>query len=390
MTALSIRRTVAGVLDSADSTHLTVTSSTGSVVVSNVLVAPTSEGVYSYDTTFLTAGNYTATWTFSVSGQPDDIVSRVFEADSAVNLVQGVTLADIERRLARYVGPYYRYKGGNTSTTQQVYIPRLKTRIDRGGIEDLFILRRGVLWDGSLITNFTDDDRYRAVEAYTNTTGLLTPDQDWTLAPLNNEAIELHYLDPEQELRPIVQDGLRRCFFWDRLTTESLAAYRTINLTDSFPWLDSVSLIANLESAIVGSRVPPTNVMWWKPYYTGGSVYVNTEWLGPGSLFIDVLRPHSSLVNNEMSLQGPNSDNDVLRVDLEYAALSAWVQAWIQLTDRLTASAAQGNRLTSQMVADAFSKRSLGVANQQPELFSIRFESTEMWTQVGNAAEDIA
>lgn len=388
MTALSVQRTIAGVLTSADEARLTVTNSAGAIVVNDVIVAPTSEGIYTYETTALTPGLYTATWTFEVSGQPDQVISRVFEADDVVSLVSGCTLAQIEQLAARYIGPYSRLPAGDTSTVENVYIPRLKSRVQLDRVANQYILRRGVDWDNALITDFDQGDRVRFVENYVATTGIVTPDQDWANAPVENEAIEFMYLDPDQELRQCAQDGLRRCYFWDQLTVTLTDLNREINLTALFPWLTDPSLVAHVGASVTGSRIPTKTMHWWQPFYRNGAVYLNSSWVGAGDIRLDVLRPHSTYVNGEYSVSGPNSDSDILAVDVEYAALSAWVQAWVQYTDRLTAVAAQGNRLTSEMVASAFTTKSKNISEAMPEYMRIRWESTEVLTQVGNAPEE--
>lgn len=377
---------MAGVLDSADSATLTVTNSAGTAVVSAVPVAATSEGVYTYETTYLTPGIYEAVWTFVVSGQPDDVVSRTFQADGPVQLVTGVKLMDIEERVARRIGPYFKYKADNTSTVNNLKVLRLVSSLDVGAPEDLYILRRGIYWDGSQVEDFTEDDRQRQVSEYNSATGILTPDSPWTLAPQANERIEFHYLDPEQELRPAVLEGLERCYFWDRLLLQLTGGFQELNITSSFPWMRELPLLAGVELAIPGSQIPPNSIGWFRPYFREGSVFMHTDYLGPGDLYVDTLRPHSSYVNGEMSQAGPDDDFDILSVSLEYAARAGHVHCWINYPDRLTPAAANGLRMTSKMAADAFTQRSMNVLNQMPEFIRApRWNDEFILSQVGNA-----
>lgn len=389
MTTVSVQRYRGGVLTSATSAVLTVYDSIGGTAAGPTTVTPTSAGVYSYDIPHLAAGIYTAQWVFSVTGEPDDTIERIFEADEPFQIITGVTLMDIEQKLARCVGPYRRYKSGTLSAVESIHIPRLKSTIDTGGLlENMFVLRRGLMYDGSYISGFNENDRYRQVASMDHATGLVTVDEPYTIAPTNLEMIEFHYLDPEQELRIAVLDGLERCFFWDQAVATLTDATRETNLTTLFPQIDEVSQIRNVQFQQTSVNVPSHNLAWFQPYLRNGSVYLNTEWLGPSSLIIDYLRKVSSYVNGELSLTGPNSDTDVLNVNLDYAVLSGWVQCWVQFTDRMISSAAQGSRLTPDMVSKMFTNRSQAVYNSgPPDRALIRYDATDALTQVGNAAE---
>lgn len=390
MTTLSVQRTVAGVLTSAEGAVISLTDSTGAAVVTNEAVTPTSEGVYSYDAGYLSPGTYTATWVFSNTGQPDDTIIRTFVVDGPIALTHGVTLADIERRFARIAGPFKlltAYTGGSASA---LVIRSLISSLDVGGYEDMFILRRGVMRDGSLIEDFPEDDRQRMVASYEHATGTLTPDRAWSLAPASNEQIELHYLDPEQEIRPVVLAGLRRCYFWDEIQITSETVLREVNITASAPWLTDHSLIKNIEQASpAGSTlVPTTRMKWFKPFVRGGSAYIQTNWIGAGYLYVTALRSHFTFVNGETTLSGPDDDLDVFTYldNPDYPAMAALTEAWVQLTDRLIPVAAQGLRITPTMAASRFTELSRQIVNQQPEFPMLKWEADAAeLNQVGNA-----
>lgn len=388
MTTLSIQRTVAGVLTSADSATVTVTDSTGAVVVNAAAVTPTSAGVYSYNTTYLTPGVYTVTWTFVRAGQPNDVITRTFTADGPATLDTGHTLMAIEQRLAARLGPYYKKRVSAGSSTGLIVCNSMKSSKDRGGMEDLFILRRGRMTDGSYISNFNSDDRQREIASFDPTTGSLVPDRVWNVAPAINEEFELHALDPENELRPCVQWGLERCFFWDTATISTSGGLREYNLSSSVPWIKSTAQVRGISSSYPNSVIPPTRELWYDAIYKSGSVYLHTNWTGAVSLSVVALRPHSSYVNKELSFTGPNDDDDMLYVDMEYILASAHVQCWINFTDRLTTLAALGLRLTSTQVSARFTDISAQIAREMPEYPRVRWETGLDLAQVGNVGEN--
>lgn len=387
MTTIAVNRSVSGVLTSADSARLTITNASGAVVVDSVLVAPTSEGVYSYIATTLSPSVYTAEWTFIVADMADDVIYRVFQAEGPVQITPGVTLMDIEERIARRIGRYRKFKASPAGDVDTLMTTRLRSSIDMGDYEDLYILRRGVFWDGSQVENFTEDDRVRVVATYDHATGTLTPDESWLLPPQDNERIELHSLDPEQDLRPSVIQGLERCFFWEQASVAVTGALRQLPLSSSVPWLTDPASISELHGTQGNAIVPPVRTSWWKPYRIGGGLFLNTDWLAAGDLQITALRQHSTFVNGEYSPTGPNDDFDVLYVDPEYAARAAHVQLWLNCTDQMIVLAAQGLRLTPQQAADAFTHSSKMISEQAVEVIRIRYESDAVLTQVGNAPE---
>jgi hypothetical protein len=388
MTTLSIQRTVGGVLTSADSATIRIDDATGGTALAPTIVAPTSAGAYNYTISTLPSGLYTVVWTFSVSGQDDDVSTHVVNVDASTTRELGVSLATIEQRLAARIGPYEKRFAGSGSSTGLLVCAAMKTSRDLGGYEELYILRRGRNRYGTLIPNFNPDDRQRAVVSFANTTGALTPDREWNVAPAVDEEFELHALDPEMQLRPAVQWGLERCFFWDRAVLSVSGGLRSYSLADSVPWLTDPSLIASVQSAYPNSVIPESRELWWRPKLLGNLVYLDTNWLGAADLSVTALRPHSSYVNGDMSYSGPNDDDDVLAVDINYALISAHVQCWINFTDRLSVLAASGLRLTATQVADKFNQMSAAIARQQPEQLRIRWDMSTDLAQVGNVGAD--
>jgi len=387
VTTLGIQRTIDGVLTSADSATLTVTDETGQVIVSPVVVPPASTGVYSYDASYMAPGTYNAAWTFHVGTEFDQTLQRIFTIDPPTSVFRGVTMADIERGIARRVGPFWKYVVSAGDSTF-VVINRLRTSIDIGDYEELYILRRGRMTDKSLITNFDDDDRIRLISAYTPQFGSLEPGRSWTVTPLENEEIEIHYLEPDQELREIARQGLSRCYFWDTGLVENLTTTtnREINISNAIPWITRDTQIHNVEWGQAGQMA--SRLGWWQPVQRGADVWLRVAGLPLGSLQISALRPHSTYVNGEMSFQGPDDDDDVLHVDLEYATRAGHIMAWAMVPDRLTPVAAEGLRLPMKMAADAFTQASYAYVKHHPELLQLTWNPAMMdLVQIGNAAE---
>src|SRR5688500_736841 len=176
---ITIERRVAGVLTSADTALLRVTSESGTIWFSEATVVPTSAGIYSQTINDLPDGEYVARWTFEVAGVDDDVIYRTFQIDQPIHYREGVTLAEIERHFAPRIGPFEELEAAVGSTESKVLVSSIRSSLDLGDYEDLYILRRGRLATGNLITGFNDDDRERLVASYESATGGLTPDRDW-------------------------------------------------------------------------------------------------------------------------------------------------------------------------------------------------------------------
>ncbi len=390
MTTISMQRVIDGALESADTATLEIVNWTGATVLVPTVVVPASEGVYTYTTSYLPAGRYTANWIFIVAGQDDDVVSRVFEVDSPLETSEGITLMDLERLIARRCGQYRKYKSGAGSTQSAIQIDKLISSRNLGSFETEYVLRRGLYWDGQAVDNFVEDDRSRGLVTYTPTAGQITVDRSYTTAPATNELLELMYLDPEEELRPCAIEGLERCFFWDTSTLSYSGLGTDIDVTAALPWLTNPSWIKRMQYSLSASRLPPNRVRWFEPYRSGRSVMLRSSGVAPGSITITALRPHKSLVNGELSYAGPNDDLDVLYVDPDYAAWAGVLKVWENHPERMAPVAAQGMRRTLKEASEAFTTKSLEIIDQEPEFIRHRWGSQIDITQVGNLAEPVA
>jgi hypothetical protein len=384
MTTIAIHRTQDGVLTSATSATLTITNSAGTVVLASQPVTPFSAGIYSYTTTTLPAGTYTATWVFLVTGQPNDTVARIFQVETPVSSVRGVTLAEIERGIAARVGPYYRHRARSGSGPSSLLVSKLQSSVDAGDYEDLFLLRRARDSSDALIANFNTDDRQRIVASFTATSGLLVPDNAWTIAPVENEMVEFHYLDPDQQLREAAVAGLRRCFFEETLEITATTYLREVNLTSSAHWITRPGQIRRVQYG--RQSFNPVKAPWFESFQQGSDVWVRTAIPNVGTVRVTALRPHFTFVNGEDSFVGPNHDDDVLAVDPLYAWRAGHISAWELFPSRLSPIAAQGLAVTMKAAADAFTLASMAYIRPEPEILQNKFGQDDVidWLQVGN------
>lgn len=390
MTVLSIQRVRDGVLTSATTATVSVVNSAGVIVVPTTVVTPTSAGVYSYDTSALSPGSYTATWVFTTTGQPTDTISRAFIVDTATEVTDGVSLMEIERAVARRLGPYRRLRVGASSTINTVHAPRLKSSLTLGSNEDLYLLRRGLTYGDELISGFVSDDRVRQVTTYTPTQGLLAVDRDYNYQTQDGEAVELHALDPDDELRPSVIEGLGRCFFWDDVTiTVTGSGVYNIDLTATVPWLTQVNQIRGVSLSYPSQLLPPSRMGWWQPYRSGKNLKLYTKGGAVGSVTVRALRPVSSLVNGQLSYSGPNDDLDVLYVDKDYAAWAGVLECWKNYPEILQPLAAQNMRPSRAEAATQFTIKSLTIVQQVPETLQLDYGAADL-VQIGNLAEPVS
>ena len=115
------------------------------------------------------------------------------------------TLAELEAETAARVGPFALLEV-LTADQGSLTVEVLKSTIDLGGYDDLYLLRREANQEA---------DRVARVQAYDPTLGQLQPDRRYVTSPIPCEPVELHHLPPDL-LRRGVRAGLRRtfCQFW--------------------------------------------------------------------------------------------------------------------------------------------------------------------------------
>jgi hypothetical protein len=389
---ISVNRTVNGVFQSADSTTLSIRNAAGTVVQATIPIAPVATGQYSYTSPALAAGNYSAIWTFNVAGYAPDVLVRPFTVDAPIEVSEGVRLMDIERAVARQCGTFRRVRAGAGGTTTTFFANRLKSSQNLGSFEAEFVLRRGLFWDNTLVTNFSDDDRVRGISSYTSTSGTLGVDNQYALPIQVDESVEIMYLDPEEELRVAVLDGLARCFFWDTITLSPGLTYGAdINVTALAPWLTNPQWIKGMRYSLSGSTLmQPGRVSWWEPYRSGKNVMLRSVGTWPGTIELQVLRPHISFVNGETSYAGPNSDLDVLYLDREYAVAAGVIEVWRQFPERISPIATQDMRIARKDAASEFTKKSMMISGQVPDHIQFDYSRRLDITQIGNLPEVVS
>lgn len=269
-----------------------------------------------------------------------------------------LTLAELEQSVARRIGPYLSTYSDRqvptTATFDTVVCPRLRTSANIDRVENLFLLRRGVLLDGTSIS-VDPADRQRIVASTDADFGRIYVDQQWATPPSSGEVLEFHHLDPEQELRPAVLAGLARCYVPDTLVVQPTDQWGQVDLTAQYPWLTDPWQLYRVQYG------------WVQPYLdapyeavnmgghlmlTGASGY----WYYPSSMWISAWRPSTSWVNGAESTTGPVADDDVLDVDGSYAAAAGHIEGWHLFPSRMVAAAAGGYQATQQMAATEFSR----------------------------------
>lgn len=290
-----------------------------------------------------------------------------------------VTLAEVEQQTARKLGPYYRLAMDrqipSTANFQRAFFPGLQSTVEQDLVTNLHLLRRGVDSSGTALA-VSPDDRQRTVANYDPAQGMVEVDRPWSTSPAPGEMCEFHHLDPEQELRPAVLSGLRRCFFEDRFSLGNGYVYE-VDLTESVPWLVNLWQVSRVQAAPfpTGFYGAPCDIPF-KAFGQSGHVCLRLgigSWDGPfyGGLLVTAIRPVGTWVNEADSITGPLADTDTLEVDLGYAAAAGHIEAWHNFPAKLQAAAAGGLQATQSMAALEFTRQSIVHAPRRPDLYQM-------------------
>jgi hypothetical protein len=269
----------------------------------------------------------------------------------------GITLAQLEQEVARRTGPFFQAaqdtQTPTTSTTTAAYMPTLKTTALLGGPENLWLLRRGVRADGSAVT-YNDQDRTRMVLSFDSAAGRVIVDRNWYAPMQPGELADFTHLHPDQELRPAVLAGLRRCFTEDRGRVYPNLSGSQVDLTTVLPWIVSPDQLLRVQSGYAWT----TGDMPFEAVSQAGHVILASG-AAPSGVWITVLRPAWSWVNGAESTTGPTRDTDVLAVDLDYAASAGHIESWHLWPSHMFAAAAGNLQATQEMAAREFTRQSL-------------------------------
>ena len=273
-----------------------------------------------------------------------------------------ITLAELEQEVARRTGPFFQAAQDSgvptSSTTTSAIMPSLKTTALLGGPENLWLVRRGRLQDGTLTPQpINPADRERMVQTFDSGAGRVIVDRNWRDAMYPSELADFTHLHPAQELRKAVLAGLRRCFIEDTVLAEVTSGYGDIDLTMQYPWLTSPMQVTRAQYG----WVKPTGDAPFGADLQGGHVMLTgtSGSYSPSNTWVTALRPHISLVNEEYSPTGPTEDDDELAVDLDYAAAAGHIEAWHLFPSRMFAAAAGNLQATQEMAAREFTRQAL-------------------------------
>jgi len=121
----------------------------------------------------------------------------------------------------------------------------------------------------------------------------------------------------------------------------------------------------------------PATMPWFTPYTRAGHVWLKLAGYAPLGLLVTALRSAGTYINAATSITGPNDDDDILAVDLEYATAAAHVELWRMAPARLLPAAQVGLQISRKDVADEFTKLSLDRVGRRPR--SVMFGEPFGW-----------
>jgi hypothetical protein len=309
------------------------------------------------------------------------------------------TVAQIEVELARRCGPFqFLYADPQTPTTAGpsfVIIPQLQSSFDQDLVTNLWLLRRGVLLDGTATPSpIPAYDRVRSVYTVDATNGRLVPDRPWQVTPYPGEQFEVHHLHPDQEELVAIQAGLRRCI-WEQRVQLPAGYYYEYDVTATLPYVTDQSQIRRCQVGPWPQGWPG----WWRgplelPFATymqdgdvwiriSGSVYWGPFW---GGVLLTVHRDHFGWVNGQDTIQGPRNDGDQLACQIDWAVSAAHIEAWMRFPARLQAAAATGLQANQSMAASEFQRQS--TQHRLPIYDNVQFDRMELWSLGGGNYAD--
>lgn len=231
-----------------------------------------------------------------------------------------ITLAALEAEVARRAAVWEDHvAGGGTAAT--AVVPDILSTADAGGTYvGQWLLRRGA----------ATGDRQRRISAVDPTTGTLTLDRAYGVAPANGEALEIMPVDPTRQLRRACIAGLARCFFVDRADVPVTVGHVEESLSSALFWITDVGQVRDVRSRWgTAGAVLPTPLGWYRPVSdAGGAVGVEVTAPTGGSYVVEALRPHATYVNGADAPNGPSQDADTLSCPLDYAAAAGHVELW--------------------------------------------------------------
>jgi len=312
---------------------------------------------------------------------------------------QGPTLSQIEVELARRVGPFQFLtadpQSPTSATPSYVIVPMLQSTIDQDLVTHLYLLRRGVLGDGTATpAPIPPYDRVRMVYSVDASNGRVVPDRPWQQTPYPFEQFEVHHMHPDYELLPAVQAGLRRCI-WEQRVQLQPGYYYEFDVTSELPYVTDQSQVRRAQVGPWPSGWPG----WWRgplelPFATfqqdghvwvriSGSVYWGPFW---GGVLLTIHRDHFGFVNGADQITGPQNDADTLACQIDWAVAAAHIEGWMRFPARLQAASATGLQATQAIAAAEFQRQNY--LHRLPIYDQIQFDRMELWSLGGGNYQD--
>lgn len=309
------------------------------------------------------------------------------------------TIAQIEVELSRRLGPFQYLtadaQSPTTATPSFVIIPELQSSFDQDTVTHLWLLRRGVLYDGTPTpAPIPANDRVRSVYSVDASNGRLLPDRPWQVTPYPGEQFEVHHLHPDQELLVAVQAGLRRCY-WEQRVQLAPGYYYEWDVTAQLPYVTDQAQIRRCQVGPWPQGWPG----WWRgplelPFATfqqdgdvwiriSGSVYWGPFW---GGVLLTLHRDHFSWVNGTDTINGPQNDGDQLACHIDWAVAAAHIEAWVRFSPRLQAAAATGLQATQAEAAAELQHQNY--LHRLPIYDQVQFDRMELWSLGGGNYQD--
>jgi hypothetical protein len=293
-----------------------------------------------------------------------------------------ITLAQLEQEVARRTGPFFQAAQDSgvptSSTATSAIMPRLKSNALLGGPENLWLVRRGLLADGTP-TAVDPADRERMIQTFDASAGRVIVDANWRNPMTPNELADFTHLHPSQELRVAVLAGLRRCFLEDVEEVDPNLQYGPIDVTAQLPWVTDPRQVLGVQYGwLQPCGTAPFDVTMQQGHVLLGGAWGNAA---ATSVWVTFRRPAWSIVNDLDSTTGPTDDEDELMVDLDYAASAGHIEAWHLFPSRMFAAAAGNLQATQEMAAREFTRQAMMWAPQVER--SVSFSSVVSLPLVG-------
>lgn len=258
------------------------------------------------------------------------------------------TLADYYAALAPEMGEDFRSTATSGSSTVQLEDTSwpIKSTLDRDGEYNGYLLWR------PNAANATDKVRF--VKSYTASTGILSPDHDWTNAPYTGGAGELYHLfsavapvdGSSIDLRSLINEGLKRTYTIVELACTPTASKTRHCIGNVATWLRSETWVMRVgwlyASEDRNQMDPYTRVVRGRVVRDGDTLYLDhypQTFNSTDVVYVETLKrgyDHCATAAGQLGSQGGlSADTDICPIQDDWAAASALVVAWRRLRKKL-------------------------------------------------------